>query len=72
VVTLSVEAQILPEGQERLEALDVGLIKVMRAEGIKAGDIGVDMLDRIGTDARYHTSTGVCGAIGIEETVQPD
>lgn len=72
VVMLSVESQILPEGQERLEALEVGLTKIMRTKGIKAGDIGVEMLDRIGTDARFHSFTGVCGAIGIEETVQPD
>ncbi len=30
-------------------------------------DCTVEVLDGIGTDVRYYASTGICGAIGVEE-----
>jgi len=34
-----------------------------------ATDIAPHELDKIGTDIRYYTSTGICGAIAINEEI---
>lgn len=67
VIKEAIKAQLMPEGEEKSRALKEGLSNAMQVDGLGVSELDIQRLDRIGTDARYYTSTGKCGAIEIFE-----
>lgn len=67
---LAINAQLLEDVSTRNADIADALTKILRGIGMNNGNIifKPEQIDKAGLDMRYYASTGICGALDIDES----